>query len=185
MIAFSALKNKDRVGLIMFTDRVEKYIPPRKGRSHVLRILREILCFKPEGKGTDIRGALEYLLRVQRKKGIVFLISDFQDKGYRKPMLHATRKHDLIAVEISDIREREIPHIGLIDLEDPETGELVTIDTSRMRFSRGMKRIVAERDTERKKLFKSLSMDVITLDTEKPVEDALVKFFTMRMKKFR
>ncbi|MFQ5559092.1 MAG: DUF58 domain-containing protein [Nitrospinota bacterium] len=185
MIAFSALKNKDRVGLLLFTDKIELFIPPRKGKSHVLRILREILCFKPAGKGTDIEGALEYMLRLQKRRGIVFLISDFQCEGYRKALISTSGKHDLIAVSVHDPRERDLPPLGLFDFEDPETGECITVDTSDRRFISEFRKRQAKSEHGRERLFKSLSVDQIDIDTEKPVADALEKFFKMRMKRFR
>ena len=122
LLAFSAIKNNDKVGLIIFSDQVEKFVPPRKGRRHVLRVLRELLYHEPQGKGTDIAGALEYLTHVQRKKAVSFLVSDFQDEGFEKALAVAGRRHDLIAVRLGDQRERDLPE-SKVDVIDIETGQ--------------------------------------------------------------
>ncbi|MGY8778566.1 MAG: DUF58 domain-containing protein, partial [Longimicrobiales bacterium] len=121
LLAFSAIKNNDKVGLIIFSDRIEKFVPPRKGRKHVLRVLRELLFHEPEGRGTDLTVALEYLNHVQRKKAVTFLVSDFQDEGFDRALAVAGRRHDLIAVRLGDRRERTLPPLGYLELEDPET----------------------------------------------------------------
>jgi len=131
ILAFSALKNNDKVGLILFTDKIEKFVPPRKGRKHVLRIIREVLSFEPEGKATNLRGALEYMNNTIKKRSIAFLISDFMDEGYEKILRIVGRKHDLVGIVLNDRREKEIPNIGLVKLSDAETGEERWIDTSR------------------------------------------------------
>ena len=127
VLAFSAIKNHDKIGLILFSDRIEKFVPPRKGRRHVLRVLRELLFHKPEGRGTDIGGALEYLSRVVPRRSVVFLVSDFLGTGFSRPLSVAGRRHDLIAVRMRDPRESEIPPVGLVEMEDPETGERVEL----------------------------------------------------------
>ncbi|HBD97773.1 MAG TPA: DUF58 domain-containing protein, partial [Gemmatimonadetes bacterium] len=121
LLAFSAIKNNDKVGLIIFSDHVEKFVPPSKGKRHVLRVLRELLYHRPEGRGTDITAALDYLNHVQRKRAVTFLVSDFRDAGFEKSLAVAGRRHDMIAVRVGDLREREIPSVGLLELEDPET----------------------------------------------------------------
>ncbi|NUO81345.1 DUF58 domain-containing protein, partial [candidate division KSB1 bacterium] len=128
LLAFSAIKNNDKVGLIIFTDRIEKFVPPKKGRTHVLRVLREVLYHKPEGHGTNITTALEYLNRVIRRKAVVFLVSDFLSEGYEKALRVAGKRHDLVAIPITDPRETEIPNVGLVELEDAETGEVHLLD---------------------------------------------------------
>ncbi len=122
MLAFSAIKNNDKVGLILFTDRIEKFVPPKKGRAHILRIIRELISFEPTGTGTSIRQALEYFNHVHKKRTIAFLISDFIDDGYDQILRIISRKHDVIAVEVSDPREETLPDSGLIKLRDAETG---------------------------------------------------------------
>lgn len=141
LLAFAAIRNNDKVGLVVFTDRVELSIAPSKGRTHVLRLIRELLRFSPEGRGTDLGTALEYLGRVTHKRGVVFLVSDFltpaplaQEGGKRLRIL--ARRHDLVAVLVGDARERELPNVGLIELEDAETGERVLLDTSSARVRR-------------------------------------------------
>lgn len=130
LIAFSAIRNNDRVGLILFTDSVELFIPPLKGQTHVLRIVRELLTARPTGAGTRISSALEYLLRVVRRRAVVFLLSDFIDEGYERILSIASRKHDLNVVRISDARERYLPDVGLIALRDSESGRVKVVDTS-------------------------------------------------------
>src|SRR2546426_12701490 len=123
VLAFSAIRNNDKVGVILFTDRVEKYIAQKKGRRHVLRVIREILAFEPEGKGTNLRLALDYLNRVQRRRAVCFLISDFQDEEFRKSLRVAGKRHDVVALSLRDPREEELPAVGLVELRDAETGE--------------------------------------------------------------
>src|ERR1051325_10349719 len=122
VVAFSAISNSDKVGLIQFTDRVEKFVPPRKGTRHVLRLIRDVLFFQPQGRGTSLRNALDYLNRVLHRRAIIFLLSDFIEQGFERALKRTARRHDLIAIRITDIRERELPNVGLIDLEDAETG---------------------------------------------------------------
>lgn len=130
VLAFSAMTNNDKIGVIFFTDRVEKFIPPKKGKSHILRIIRELLEFEPEGKGTDITEALRYLNNVVKKRSIAFLLTDFNDEGYEEALKPASRKHDLVALHIYDQRELTIPNIGLVPFSDPETDEEIWVNTS-------------------------------------------------------
>ena len=130
VLAFSAIKNNDKVGLITFTNRIERFIPPQKGIQHVLRVIRELLYGTQPGGGTDIPMALDYLGRVTSKRSVIFLLSDFQGEGFEKPMRVLGRKHDLIAVSITDPREIRLPNVGLLELEDAETGEIILVDTS-------------------------------------------------------
>ena len=129
-LALSAIRNNDKVGLICFTDRIEKFVPPRKGARHVLRVIRELLVHEPQRRGTDLSVALEYLNRIQKRKCTAFLVSDFIDEGYETAMQLARRKHDLIAVDIGDRFESELPRVGLIEVQDNETGEVVLLDTN-------------------------------------------------------
>ena len=130
ILAFSAMKNNDKVGLILFTDRIEKFVPPRKGRGHALRIVRELLSFEPTRPATSIKAALEYLNHVQKKRGIIFVISDFMDSGYEAALRIAGKRHDLIGVVLQDPRENELPSVGLMHLRDAESGTTRLIDTS-------------------------------------------------------
>jgi uncharacterized protein (DUF58 family) len=129
-LAFSAIRNNDKVGLLAFTDRIEKFVPPRKGTQHVLRVIRELLAHEPVGNGTDIAGALEYFRHVQRRRCTAFLVSDFQDDGWEQAIRVVRRKHDLVAIDVGDRRELELPEVGLLEMRDAESGELVLLDTS-------------------------------------------------------
>lgn len=182
-IAFSAIANNDRVGLILFSDRVEKVVPPRKGRTHVLRLVSDILTFKPQGKGTDLSAGLSYLRQVAKRKAVTFLISDFQARDYEKPLRLVGRKHDLVPVVVEDPLEEAFPRLGLVDMEDPETGERFVVDTSdprvRGRFARAMQ---AARD-ERRKLFKKLELDHVELRAGDDHGKALAQFFRARARR--
>lgn len=180
LLAFSAIKNNDKVGLIIFSDRIEKFVPPRKGRRHVLRVLRELLYHKPEGRGTDIRGALEYLTHVQRKRAVSFLVSDFQDQGFERALAVAGRRHDMVAIRIGDRREEELPPVGLVELEDPESGERVVVNTSdpdfRQAFSEKVRRARADLDRS----LRRSKVDVIDVVTGRPYVRPLMRFFEER-----
>ena len=180
VLAFSAIKNNDKVGLIMFTDDVEKYVPPKKGRRHVLRVVREALYFKPRGKGTNIAAALEFLNRVTTRRCVLFLVSDFMAEGFEHAMRIANKRHDFIAVTVTDPREVELPDVGMIELVDAETGELVLVDTHNRRVRDEFRKRSARRAAVRDELFRSTSVDVIDVSTDKPYADALYKFFRMR-----
>ncbi|MCK4575047.1 DUF58 domain-containing protein [candidate division WOR-3 bacterium] len=186
LLSFSALSNNDKVSLLLFSDRIEKFVPPKKGRRHILRIIRDLLYFKPKGKGTNISIALEHLNRVIRKKSIVFLISDFLDKGFEKPMKITARKHDLIAIRILDPLELSIPGFsGWILLEDAESSNIGWIDTGdrKRRLDYGMKKMdLLEKQSE---FFSSNDIDLIDLNTSKPYVDELVRFFTTRERRLR
>lgn len=183
VLAFSAIQNNDKVGLIIFTDRIEKFIPPRKGLRHVLRVIREALYFKPEGKGTDISLALEYFSRVTKRRAITFMISDFFAKDFKKRLAVTNKKHDVIAVTITDPRELDMPDIGLIRLNDAESGYNRTIDTSDKSFRRGYRHSALERLTTRKELFRSAGIDNINIYTDSPYTKELIRFFRMRRKR--
>ncbi len=130
VLSFSAIQNNDKVGIIFFSDRVEKFIPPKKGKSHILRIIRELIDFKPEHKGTNLAEALRYLTNVVKKRSIAFLLTDFMDKGYSDALKLANKKHDLVAIRVYDHLEQEIPNVGLLPMTDVETGKVVWVDTS-------------------------------------------------------
>ena len=183
LLAFSAIKNNDKVGLIIFTDRIEKHIPPKKGRAHVLRLIREILYFKPEHTRTDIAGALEFFNRVARRKSVVFLISDFLSENYFTPLRIANRKHDIIAVKISDPRELEFGNYGLIELQDAETGEVTVIDTSSREFRESFAVQAEDANAGLKRSFKLIDLDFIQIRTDRSYIVPLIQFFKMREKR--
>ncbi|TES94143.1 MAG: DUF58 domain-containing protein [Candidatus Cloacimonadota bacterium] len=186
LLSFSALSNNDKVALLLFTDRIEKFIPPKKGRSHILRIIRDLLYFKPQGKKTNITLALEHLNRVMKKRSIVFLISDFLDTGFEKPMKITAQKHDLIAIRILDPLELSIPGFsGWMLLEDAETGKIGWFDTGNRkgRMDYGLRKLdTLEKQNE---FFSSNNIDLIDLNTSKPYVDELVRFFTVRERRLR
>ena len=182
LLAFSAIRNNDRVGLVVFTSDVETYIPPRKGRNHVLRVIRELLYFRPKNRGTDIGNALKFLNRVQTRTSVVFLVSDFISAGFEAPLRVAAKRHDLVTISVSDPREELIPQIGLVELEDAETGETVLFDT---RNKRAMEMYGRERAAQRARLdelFRSTGVDEIRVSTESGYVAPIVKFFRKREK---
>lgn len=183
LLAFSAIKNNDKVGLIIFTDRIEKFVPPQKGRSHVLRLIREIIFFEPEGVATDTGMALEYLSKVIKRKSVVFLISDFLCEDFVRPMQIANKKHDVVAIKISDPREVTFEDVGLIELEDAETGEVVMINTGSKQFRR---EFAAQADEDLQSLqrgFQLINTDFINIRTDQSYIGPLVNFFKMREKR--
>jgi len=188
LLAFSAIKNNDRVGLIIFTDEVEKFVPPKKGTKHVLRVIRELLYFQPVRQGTRIASALEYLNRLTRRKAVVFLISDFLDDGYQQALRVANRRHDLVAIAIVDPREQAFPKVGLVEMEDSETGGMILFNTSDEGFRRRFADQNAERFEERTRRFATMNVDSVNIvldESEDPYLAPLMKFFRTRAKKFR
>lgn len=185
ILAFSAIKNNDKVGLIIFTDKIEKFIPPRKGARHVLRVIRESLYYKPEGKGTDINAALEYLNKVTAHKTVAFIISDFFSSEYEKMLAVSNKRHDIVAVTISDGSELALPDAGIMSLTDPETGKTFLIDTSdkklRQEFSERAKAMIKQRN----QLFYSANVDSIDVRTDTDYSRSLIKFFRMRERRLR
>ncbi len=180
ILAFSAIKNNDKVGLLIFTDEVEKFIKPKKGKQHILRIIREILYFEPKNRTTDITKSLDYLNQVLKHKSVVFLISDFLGQDYEKAIRITNKKHDLINVRIFDTREVDLPKIGFVNLKDNETGEVLEINTSNQKFANEFKKTLALE----KEIFKSLcrknALTVIDINTERSYVDPLIKFFRTR-----
>ena len=183
LLAFSAIKNNDRVGLIIFTDKIEKFVPPKKGKKHVLRVIRELLYFRPEATKTNITQALQYLHKVIKRKCVAFLISDFIAGDYHKALEITAQKHDLIAITISDPREQQLPDVGLIELEDAETGEEILIDTSAPEVRELFCQLNTRQRKERGKFFRSMKLDFIDILTNQSYLDELVKFFRMRAKR--
>jgi uncharacterized protein (DUF58 family) len=182
-LALSAIKNNDKVGLVIFSDHVEKFVPPRKGRRHVLRVLRELLYHRPEGRGTDIGAALEYLAHVQRKRAVTFLVSDFRDEGFERALAVAGRRHDLVAVRMGDAREQELPPLGLLELEDPESGERVTVNTSSAVFRSTFRSVNATRREALDRTLRRSKVDVIDISTGEPWVKPLMRFFQARMRR--
>lgn len=189
-LAFSAVRNNDKVGLLFFTDRVEKYIPPKKGRFHVLRLIRDILYFQPEHKGTNPVQAIEFLMHILRHRAIVFFISDFiglefETEKIRIPLGVAAKKHDLVVIKITDPKERDIPKLGIIEFEDLETGELVIVNTNDSKLIEQYKNFILEKAIEHERSLKSMGIDYIDLKTSEDFTPKLHKFFEERAKRYR
>ncbi len=183
VLAFSAVRNNDRVGLHLFTDRVEQHIPPAKGGQHVLRVVREVLCHEPEGHGTDIAGALQAITRNLRKRAIVFLISDFLDEGWEFALRVAAQAHDVVAAVVTDPREEELPEVGLLDVEDAETGERLLLDTSDARVRAAYRTRRDAVKTERAQALRRCGVDMVEIATDQPYDLPILKFFKMRERK--
>jgi uncharacterized protein (DUF58 family) len=180
LLAFAAIKNKDKVGLIIFTDTIELFVPPRKGVSHVLRLIRELLNFRPRQTRTAIAEAFGYLGRVITKRAVVFVVSDFLGEDYERPMRVLGKKHDLIAVSVTDPREVRLPNIGLIELEDAETGECLVIDSGNAAVRRRYEALGRARNDALEKLFQSMKVDQIDIRTDEDYVRKLVRFFRTR-----
>jgi len=180
VLAFSATSNNDKVGLIQLTDRVEKYIPPNKGSRHVLRLIRDALYFRGEHPGTNLTAGLETLNRLLRRRTIVFLFSDFLDAGYDQALRRAGKKHDVIAVRVTDPRERDLPAVGLVQMEDPETGQRVLLDTDDPRVRAEVARRAVERDETVRHTLRSAGVDLIEVDTAGGHLEQLLRFFRLR-----
>lgn len=185
LLAFSAIKNNDKVGLIVFTDTVELFIPPAKGTSHVLRIVRELLGFKPRQAKTDIAAAVDFLGKVTRRQTVVFLVSDFLESGFEHSLRAVGKCHDLTAISIVDPVELKMPNVGLVELEDAETGELIQIDTSSAAFRKRYEGLGADRSGKLRDLFRSMDVDQIEILTGRDYVRDLVKFFRTREKKMQ
>jgi len=183
VIAFSAIKNNDKVGLITFTDRIEKFIPPDKGTQHVLRVIRELLYHETPHAATDISMALDYLANVIKKKATVFVVSDFIDKDISTSLRQVNRRHDLIAVTVRDQWEETLPKVGLIELVDPETDQLCLVDTTAKRVRQDYESMCAKRFEEKEYMFRATKVDTINITTARPYIPELVRFFKMRGKR--
>jgi uncharacterized protein (DUF58 family) len=180
VLAFSAVANHDRVGAVLFTDRIESYVPPRAGQDHALRIVRDLLAVEPAGRGTDIAGALRFARRVMKRRGIVAVISDFQDQGYEKPLGILRRRHDVIAIHLHDPGESDVPAAGLVALIDPETGALRVVDTADAGVRR---RLRAATLGEAQDAFRRTQVDALPLSTAASYERPLAAFFKAREKR--
>jgi len=185
LLAFSAIRNNDRVGLIIFTSDIEVYIPPRKGKNHVLRVIRELLYFQPKHKGTDIGNALKFLNQVQTKTSVVFLVSDFISKDFEAPLRVAAKRHDLVSISITDPREETLPKVGLIELEDAETGESILFDTRNKKSLAIYRLEMDRRKTALDELLRSMDVDSIRVSTATGYVTPIVKFFRKREKILR
>ena len=185
LLAFSAVKNNDKVGLICFTDQVEMFMPPRKGKKHVLRLIRDILYCKPNRVTTDLGGALSFLERIQKRKSVVFLISDFRDNDYEKPLKRINPRHDLVAISVADRRETEFPDVGLIELEDTETGEIILFDSSSTKARQYFQEKNLSETKKRQKIFLKNKIDNIEIYADQPYTQSLIHFFQHRQRKER
>ncbi len=180
LFAFSAITNNDKVGLVMFTDRIELAVPPRKGTRHVLRVIREILSLRPAGRGTDLAGALEHLQKVSTRRSVVFVLSDFLDAGAERALKIAARRHDVIAVVLDDPRERQLPDVGLVELEEAETGERYVVDTSDPQVRKAFADSAATARVARDRWLHAANVDAVVITTDRPYIEPLLKFFRMR-----
>jgi uncharacterized protein (DUF58 family) len=185
LLAFSAIRNNDRVGLLIFTDREERYVPPRKGRNHVLRVISEVLTFQPRGKGTDLAMALESLARGIRRRSVAFVVSDFLCADFERELRLANRKHDLIALSLSDPRESELPAVGILELEDAETGRRILVDTWDRAGRKRFQELALERREVRRRLFRQNEVDFVELSTSLPYDAPLIRFFRERARRLR
>ena len=180
ILAFSAIKNNDKVGLLIFTDEIEKFIPPTKGRQHILRMIREILYFEPKNEMTNIRLGLEYLNDVIKRKSVIFLLSDFGIGGYEKAIKIVNKKHDLINIRISDKREIEIPKAGYISFRDNETGEIIEFDSSNKKFREKLEQNLKEKEEYFDDFCKKNGLQFIAINTDESYIEPLIKFFKTR-----
>ena len=185
LLAFSAISNNDKVGLIAFTDRVERFVPPRKGIRHVLRLIRDVLFYQPAHRGTALRAALDYLNHVLHRRAIVFLLSDFLDRDYEKALKQTGKRHDLIAVRVFDPREEELPAVGLVRLEDAETGEQVLLDTLSRRVRAAYADEARRRREQIRQTMRSAGVDLIEASTDGTHLESLIRFFRVRERRLR
>jgi uncharacterized protein (DUF58 family) len=188
VLALSAVRNSDRVGLVLFSDQIESFVPPRKGRQHVLRLVREVLSCRPQRRGTDVARALEFVDRICKRRAMVFVLSDFQSAGeptqgaaaLRRALRLARRRHDVVALRVSDPRERELPDVGLLTVEDAETGELIELDSGSARVRERFAAQVRDREAELERTLRQESIDHVRIDTAQPYLPALVQLFGTR-----
>ena len=185
LLAFCAIRNNDNVGLLLFTDRTELYIPPKKGRTHTLRLIREILFFEPAGRGTDLAKPLEFINRVTTRRAVVFLFSDFQADGFERPLSICARRHDLIAVPIEDPGDWQLPPVGIVEVQDPETGLRSEIDFSNAATRREFVRLAEEQRNNRDAIFLRGKAGIIPLRTDQDYFPALRNFFVRRQRLLR
>ncbi len=179
-LMFSALKNNDAVGLFLITENIELFIPAKKGRKHILKLLAKIISFTPKAKNTDLKNSLESVSKIIKRRGVIFLISDFLTSDFTKPLKILKKRNDIIAIKISDKREKEIPDIGYVQLEDEETGEQILLDTSDINFRNKYYELIQENDLKINKIFKKYKIDFLELFTDESYEKPLKKFFKIR-----
>lgn len=185
VLAFAAIRNSDKVGLLIFTDEIETFVPPRKGSKHVLRIIREILHFRPRSKGTNIAQALAFAMRVVKRHSVMFCISDFRDSGYESAITIANRKHDVVAITVTDPKEVEIPPLGLLEVQDGETGERAILDFRSDRAAEVFRKAAGQVEALRKGILNRAKVDQIDLRTDRDYVEPLVKFFQERQRRQR
>jgi uncharacterized protein (DUF58 family) len=187
LLAFSAIRNSDKVGLMLFTDHVEKFVPPKKGKKHVLRVIREMLQHEPTGRSTDIGSALEYLVRVQKKRCVAFLLSDFiaDTAAFEKPLKLANRRHDLVTLTIADPTEVRLPPLGLLELEDSETGEVMVVDSGSLSVRSSYEKAGADSRDSLRQLLRRSDIDQVEIETDKRYVDAILNYFKKREQRLR
>jgi uncharacterized protein (DUF58 family) len=184
VLAFAAAKNNDKVGLLIFTDEIELYIPPKKGSRHVLRLIRELLYFKMPRRKTNIPLALDYLAKVARKRATVFLVSDFIEADFKKSVSLLNKHHDVIAVCVRDRAERALPSVGLIEFQDAETGEIILVDTFSRKFRNQYSGRSSQRFDELREMLRLVNVDSINISTDRPYIQDLIGFFRMRHRRY-
>jgi uncharacterized protein (DUF58 family) len=180
-LMFAALRSKDNVGAFLFTDEIETFIPARKGRKHILKMISKLVSFEPKSTNTDLKTSLVYISKVIKKRSIIFIISDFFDEGFMQPLKILRNRHDVIALRVIDIREREIPDVGLIELEDEETGEQILVDTSDVEFRENFSSLMNEKEADLISSLRKIKIDIVNILTDEPYEIPLKKFFKIRM----
>ena len=187
VLSFAATTNNDKVGLLIFTDQIELFIPPRKGRKHVLRLIRELLAFEPQSKGTDIKMALDKVNQILKRRSIIFLVSDFMadPESYRRQLSVTNRRHDLIAVDLNDPLDRDIADVGLLAVEDPESGVIEWIDTGNKKWQEAFRTRMGALEAEKTRVFRQASVDRIDIHTDEEYSVALTRFFQDRAKRIR
>ena len=183
VLAFSAIANNDKVGVLLFSDQIELYIPPKKGKTHILRIIREILTTKPKGNGTDMNKALQFVNNILKKRSVCFVLSDFIDKNYNDALRIIARRHDLIGIHCWDLLERELPDVGVLRVTDAESNKQVWVDTTGSALRRQYRESFEAHVTHTKNLFRQVGADFLTLGTHEPYVQALLKFFSQRSQK--
>ena len=187
VLSFAATTNNDKVGLLIFTDQIELFIPPRKGRKHVLRLIRELLAFEPQSRGTNIKMALDKVNQILKRRSIIFLVSDFMadPQAYQRALSVTNRRHDVIAVDLNDPLDTEIGNVGLLALEDPETGDIVWADTSSRRWQNAYRQEMERLENNKTRVFRKASVDHIDIHTDQEYTGPLTRFFKERAKRIR
>ena len=180
VLGFSAIKNNDKVGLLLFSDRVELFVPPKSGRRHVLRLIRDLFAHEPQSSGTNLQIALDHILRVIRRRSIVLIVSDFLDKDFERPLRMVSRRHDTVAVQLTDPRESSLPSLGLVTLFNPETGQSQLLDTSSRRVRDTFEKSSSDTDSQLKSLLRRVRVDHVTIKCGEDFVDPLAKFFRAR-----